>query len=198
MKIMVMRSWILTSLLAPAAWGTALSGVLADWNVSLPGLPEFEVKINKKSGKAPAEIHEISAKGKAGRYLQLTRITGLDAAAAARYAADRKVEIESIYERHFDGYFPSTAKGHSCPSKMKPVRKILKTKSTEADALLYHASARQVPVCLKEEATQRAIALFAYCPAQKEMVSVRYFQPAGDYSDREEKAILSFQCAIQP
>lgn len=189
---------LLAVLLPASAAAGGLSALFAEWKLEAPGFPAFEVKLDKQSGQAPSVVRELSATGKGGRYLLLTRVSNLEPAAAARYAATRRAEIETVYERHFDGYFPTTAKGHVCPEKMKPVRQSKKDKFTETDVIIYRASARRVPVCLKEEATQRAIAVIAYCPSRKEMYDLRYFQPASSYSDRDEKAIISISCATKP
>ena len=178
---------------AQCAHGAELSSLLRGWKVEFKGLPELEIDSDQGATGAANEVRDISAKGN-GKTLRISRISGLDAASARRYTADRKAEIAAVYERRFDGYFPVQAKGVVCPEKLKPKARARKNGSTQVDALLFHASERHVAVCLQSLAKVRALAAFVYCEAKKEMYDIRYFVPARQYSDRDERAILSFSC----
>lgn len=194
----MLHACVLSILFAGPASAARVAERLAEWKVHLPGLPSLQVETEKTNGEGANKVTELVAKGEKGRYLLLTRSTGLEAAAAARYSADRRAEIESVFERRFDGYFPANAKGTVCPKALHPGKKRLINATTEADALLFQATERRVPICLKELAKLKSVALFAYCPGRKEMFDVRYFQPTASYSGAEEKAILSFTCLSQP
>jgi hypothetical protein len=181
---------LLLAFSAHGAAGDPLEGKLAAWGVALPGLHGFRVE-SERGG--PSEV--LVAKGPGGRELRLTRSAGMEEKAASRYVSDHRAEILSMYDRHFDGYFPSQAQGVVCKDAMKPVEREGGESGHKVRALVAYASARKTfGVCLKEQAKFRAVAAYAYCAGRKEMYELKYFVPVKKVSPSDEKVLLSFQC----
>jgi len=176
----------------PVRSETFLAPKLSEWGLAFKGLADFKLKENAQSARGGISELEGTAEGK---LIRITRITGLESAAAKRYIDDKRNEILSQYDRRFDGYFPPQAKGHACPRNMKPVLKERKNGGTEVKALLAMANERYVTgICLKEQVKYRLVLALTYCADKREMFDVRYFSLLKGFSVKEENAVLSMTC----
>ncbi len=162
-----------------------------DINRTLKALPEFELE--KEANARDATVYYL--KGENSRRMRIEVITGIDSDSAMILTDGEITGIRAIYANALSAYPGEVSHEVECNKKFLPGFYDKRTKLASHRYILVYSTERfGLGACNEDLVRYKHLLGWTYCPAQEQLLHVKYFAPLEDEFEALERVYFLVSC----